>query len=212
MSTPRRTQRLAAQVPARTGARAEAQRARILEAARRCFSERGFHGAGMAAIAETADVSQGLIYRYFASKAEIIREITEAQREGRADTLERLADCDALVELLLDAIDAWRRDRAETDVFDPALFLEVSAEATRDADIAAMVSAQEQEVQADFAALAARSAAAHGTTLDARALQRRTMLLRCLIDGLLVYAIRDPAADRAELRAALREGLAALEL
>ena len=35
-------------------ARQEAQRARILEAARKCFSEQGFHGAGMSAIAREA--------------------------------------------------------------------------------------------------------------------------------------------------------------
>jgi TetR/AcrR family transcriptional repressor of uid operon len=206
------SQRLSAQVPARTGAKAEAKRACILEAARRCFSERGFHGAGMAAIAETAGISQGLIYRYFASKAEIIREITEAQREGRNEVLARLSSCGELLDLLIEAIDARRRGSAAQVEFDPALFLEVSAEATRDADIAATVSSQEQEMQADFAALVARSAAARGTTLDARELQRRTMLLRCLLDGLVVYALRDPAADRAELRAALHDGLAALGL
>ncbi|KFN48809.1 hypothetical protein P873_13435 [Arenimonas composti TR7-09 = DSM 18010] len=203
---------MSAPVPARSGSRAEAQRARILEAARRCFSERGFHGAGMAAIAETAGVSQGLIYRYFASKAEIIREITDSQREGRNEVLGRLADCGELVDLLLEAIDARRRGSGAPVEFDPALFLEVSAEATRDPDIAAMVSSQEQDMQADFAALVARTAAAKGRTLDPRALQQRTMLLRCLIDGVVVYAIRDPAADRAELRAALQDGLVALGL
>ena len=47
-------------------ARAQAQRNRILDAAQKCFAERGFHGAGMALIADTAQMSPGLIYRYFA--------------------------------------------------------------------------------------------------------------------------------------------------
>ena len=54
-----------------TGSRAEAQRERILAAAHKCFAERGFHAASMASIAETAEMSPGLIYRYFAGKAEI---------------------------------------------------------------------------------------------------------------------------------------------
>ena len=34
--------------------RATAQRNRILDAAQKCFAERGFHGASMASIADTA--------------------------------------------------------------------------------------------------------------------------------------------------------------
>ena len=63
--------------PAKATLRAEQQRARILDAARRCFSERGFQGASIAAIAEAAGMSQGLIYRYFTNKAAIVRAITD---------------------------------------------------------------------------------------------------------------------------------------
>ena len=42
---------------AKAKARQEAQRARILEAARGCFSEGGFHGTGMAAIAMVARIA-----------------------------------------------------------------------------------------------------------------------------------------------------------
>ena len=60
---------------------------RILDAARVCFSERGFHGASISAIAEVAGMSQGLIYRYFTNKAAIIRAITDEQREERREAL-----------------------------------------------------------------------------------------------------------------------------
>ena len=52
--------------------RAEAQRERILAAAQQCFIRRGFHAAGMAAIAEVAGMSPGLIYRYFRDKQEVL--------------------------------------------------------------------------------------------------------------------------------------------
>lgn len=197
----------------RNTVRAEAQRARILDAARRCFSERGFHGASIAAIADTAGMSQGLIYRYFTNKAAIIRAITDAQREGRAEALSTLADCGPLVDKLLDKIDAWRRQRDSVEgEFDPALFLEVTAEATRDADIAAVVSAQEQSISDDFAELVQRSAAARGRPLDADALAQRTVLVRCLIDGMILSCVRDPAADNARLRTSLRQALQELSL
>src|SRR3546814_5115905 len=49
-----------------------AQRERILCAAQKCFVEHGFHAASMASIAETAEMSAGLIYRYFENKNAII--------------------------------------------------------------------------------------------------------------------------------------------
>ena len=64
--------------------RAEAQRERILCAAQRCFIEYGFHAASMASIAETAQMSAGLMYRYFENKSAIVLAIIERQlQEGR---------------------------------------------------------------------------------------------------------------------------------
>ena len=85
-------------------ARQEAQRARILEAARKCFSEQGFHGAGMSAIAKEAGMSQGLIYRYFTNKAAIIQAITEEQRARRTEDLCAIGTFDDLVERLMDKL------------------------------------------------------------------------------------------------------------
>jgi AcrR family transcriptional regulator len=62
-------------VPRISAARREANRVRIVAAARRCFSRDGFHQTSMPAIAAAAGVSVGAPYRYFASKEEIILEI-----------------------------------------------------------------------------------------------------------------------------------------
>ena len=59
--------------------KADLQRDRILHAAQCCFIEHGFHAASMASIAATAEMSAGLIYRYFASKNEIIVAIIDRQ-------------------------------------------------------------------------------------------------------------------------------------
>ncbi|GAB2503638.1 TetR/AcrR family transcriptional regulator [Arenimonas alkanexedens] len=198
---------------AKVSARAEAQRARILGAARKCFSERGFHGASISAIAESAGISQGLIYRYFTNKAAIIHAITDEQREERREALDGIATCSELVDRLLEKIDAWREGgpgAACDGSFDAALFLEVSAEATRDADIAAVVTAQEPQLWIDFEALVRRSAEAAGTPLDMATVRRRTVVMRCLVDGLILCYVRDPAQDRDVLRQSMQEAVSVL--
>jgi AcrR family transcriptional regulator len=59
-------------MPRITIERREANRARIIAAARRCFARDGFHQTSMPDIAVEAGVSAGAPYRYFASKEEII--------------------------------------------------------------------------------------------------------------------------------------------
>lgn len=52
----------------------EAKRELILQAAIACFARDGFHKTKMSDIAEMAGVSDGLAYRYFSGKEEIVRE------------------------------------------------------------------------------------------------------------------------------------------
>jgi AcrR family transcriptional regulator len=59
----------------------ERQRANILDAAMRVFARSG-PSASMAEIAEAAGVSQGLAYRYFASKEEIYYALVERAMQG----------------------------------------------------------------------------------------------------------------------------------
>ncbi len=47
-------------------------RAAILDAARTLFTEKGYAGTTTAAIAERADIAEGTVFNYFASKAEIL--------------------------------------------------------------------------------------------------------------------------------------------
>ncbi|MBK8800914.1 MAG: DUF2087 domain-containing protein [Fibrobacteres bacterium] len=67
-------------------------KARILEAARAEFSERGFDGARVDTIAKRAEVNKALIYYYFKSKDELLQELLrgylEARREARSRILE----------------------------------------------------------------------------------------------------------------------------
>lgn len=62
----------------------DAQRERILNAARRCFLRDGFHATTMQALFADAGVSAGAFYGYFASKDDVILAIAE---EGLHDVV-----------------------------------------------------------------------------------------------------------------------------
>jgi len=61
-------------MPKVTDEHLEAKREIILHAAIACFARDGFHKTKMSDIAEMAGVSDGLAYRYFSGKEEIIQE------------------------------------------------------------------------------------------------------------------------------------------
>jgi AcrR family transcriptional regulator len=53
------------------------RREEILQASLHLFAEKGFHGTSMRDIARAADITEGLIYHYFASKRDLFRAIIE---------------------------------------------------------------------------------------------------------------------------------------
>jgi AcrR family transcriptional regulator len=69
---------------------AEARRNQILDGAARVFAEKGYHNATNKDIAEAAGVSYGMIYHYFANKADLLIGILNRldEMELRADQLE----------------------------------------------------------------------------------------------------------------------------
>jgi AcrR family transcriptional regulator len=191
-----------------SGERARAQRERILRAAKRCFVEHGFHAASMADIAKTAAMSAGLIYRYFDSKDAIVRAIVDRQIEEARELLDAIGSAEDLVAAILDHFERWSRPQDEE--MNAALFLEMAAEATRDARVAEVTRAADCLVRARLQEALRRSVRAEGGELDDASAERRVLALQCVIEGLLVRAVRQPDLDRATLRACLEEALAGL--
>jgi len=117
--------------------RAEARRATILETADRLFTERGFHGTGMAQIAAESGVKIGQIYRDFASKEDIVAALAE---QNVSSWLEEDVLSAAVAAGDLHAIRSWiRRFEGQDDKVDECrLMTEIVAEAGRNARIAAI--------------------------------------------------------------------------
>ncbi len=181
---------------------AEAQRNRILRAAEHCFIEHGFHAASIANISEKAGMSAGLIYRYFENKNAIILAIIDQQlKERRADIAKMRADFD-FVGRMEEMFACWQK--CDGSVMNPALFLEMSAEASREPQIAQALAQADKLTRADFREWLKSRAEAQGLEVSDQEVRMRAIALQCFIEGLLVRAIREPDRDMSELHSAVK--------
>lgn len=188
--------------PSKAESRTQQQRERILNAARSCFVKHGFNAASMAKIAEAAGMSPGLIYRYFDSKNAIILAIIEQQLEdARADIAALDPDTD-LVPVFQELFTRWQR--GDSELINPALLLEMTAEATRDPQIASALAAADRVTGAELSGWLKAMARGENRELPDRETEARSFLLRCLLGGLAVRAVREPDLDPAVLTEALR--------
>ena len=192
------------------GERAANQRERILSAAQTCFVKHGFHAAGMAAIAETAEMSPGLIYRYFENKSAIILAIIERQLEENRSKVCSLKSPADFVAAILAAFECWKK--ADPQEMNAALFLEMTAEATRDQHIADALHASDVAMRTRFAGWMSQPTAEGGLGLPPELARTRALSLQCFIEGLAIRAIREPELSSDELKPMIEQfitGLAA---
>jgi AcrR family transcriptional regulator len=186
-----------------SSSRADAQRDRILCAALKCFIEHGFHAASMASIADTAQMSAGLMYRYFENKNAIVLGIIERQLEEKRAVLRQLHSSSDIATGLLTAFERWCA--ADPDVMNPALFLEMSAEATRNPPLAEALRSFDAGMRMELQAWLGRDRELGGMGLPPGCAATRALSLQCFIDGLVLRSVRDPNVDRDQLRAAVHE-------
>ncbi|KGM57746.1 hypothetical protein N799_00780 [Lysobacter arseniciresistens ZS79] len=185
----------------KTQDRAEKQRGRILDAAQQCFIEHGFHGASIANIAETAGMSAGLIYRYFENKSAIILAIVDRQLQLLREDIRLNRRVDLAGEMVQNY---GRSCTADARGMNAALLLEISAEATRDPQVAAALDHYDATVRAALVDWLTRGTASGGHGLPAAVAPERALLLQCLFEGLKLRETREPQLDRQMLASALR--------
>lgn len=174
---------------------AERRRRQILDAAIACFRRRGFHQATMQEICAEANISAGALYRYFASKADIIAAIAEDTRGESDVAFIRTAEESGLMEALCTAGRDFFQKFAQGD---GALVAEILAEAIRDEEVAAPLRATDRR-SVELFTKAIKSAQTRGevdATLDAEIVADT---LFAAIEGIGVRRafLRDTDPDRA---------------
>ena len=87
------------------------------------------------------------------------------------------------------------------------LLLEISAEATRDPQIAIALDDYDGAVREALCEWLARSKPEGGYGLSDAAAPRRALMLQCLFEGLKMRETREPKLDRALLLEALQEAV-----
>lgn len=185
----------------RTTDRAEAQRNRILDAAEKAFINHGFHAAGMALIAAEAEMSPGLIYRYYAGKQDIILAIIERQLEDARTAICRLYSSTDMVQAMFDCYVNWRR--ADPGAMNAALFAETGAEATRNAALARAVAASDAATHAGLQRWMETPREQGGCGMAPTDADQGALALHCFMNGLAIQAIRQPDGDPDEIRAVI---------
>ena len=167
----------------------ECRRTRILDAAERCFVASGFHGARMSQIAKEAKMSPGHIYHYFESKERIIAEMVRTHSEDKKCMLDQFEEAgDRVVDQLIENLES--NVDSSTDPFWSALMLEITAEATRNPEIAATLRESDSEIKTRVL-----NCLKGGT--DKQELEMRLEILVALFQGLGIRNIVNPNLDKA---------------
>lgn len=155
----------------------------------------------MADIAKTAATSPGLMYRYFPGKEAIVLAIIERQLQERRAKIAELHASNDFASSLVRSFEQWRT--GDPGAMNVALFLEMSAEATRDRQTAAALRCSDLLTRADFKAWLGASPTKGGLGVR-KDLETRAILIQCVIEGLAIRAVREPDLDVVKLRPALR--------
>jgi AcrR family transcriptional regulator len=132
-----------------------ARREQILDAAVATFAAQGFQATGMAEVIAASGLSAGAVYRYFASKDQLIEAIVDRVLDEAAGRIERLfaeeapLDPGRAVGLVVTAV-ASIADRGPVDV--SRLAVQAWGEALRNPAVATVVGRAYRRLRAVFAA------------------------------------------------------------
>lgn len=181
--------------------RTQARCQQVLEAARLCFQEHGFHNASMATIAKTAGMSVGHIYHYFENKEAIIAAIVARDEAALQSRVQELAKQGDIFQAMVDRSDGGL-DRS-MDTSESALLMEILAEVLRSPRIAEIIHASDLVSRRELGALI-NKARPPGQTCSQESQAAQVELLLAVFEGLKIRAIRNPGLQRNAVLALLR--------
>ena len=175
----------------KTSSKHELRRAQIIECAQGEFEQKGFHGAGMSAIAKACGMSVGHMYHYFSSKEELIQGVVQAELDRQCQRTEELESLSPEM-ISSDAVEKVEMILTQNDnPFRTVLNFEMLAEAQRNPAVAQMQQETDRKIRERFA----RVLRAGGVDEP----ERRTELLLAFFAGLPSRALRHPEQERQSL-------------
>jgi TetR/AcrR family transcriptional regulator, transcriptional repressor of aconitase len=173
----------------------DARRNAILEAALACFARQGFHETTIQDIADEAGVSHGAIYRYFASKDQMVLAVAHRDRAARGRRFEAAARearaSRALAQALRTAAELQPGPEADLR---RRMSAQVLAEGVRNPEVNEAIRDTWGDVLGRMAAIVRRGQAAGelDPDLDPDAVAR---LLGAIHSGLVMHQAKEPGLD-----------------
>lgn len=181
-----------------------AQRAHLIDAAKRCFSRSGFDGTSTDAVRLEAKTSSGKLFHYFPNKQALIQAVVADNTSGTIEWLNALTGQQdaglALRQLLSDVV------AVAADPESRRLILEISAATARDATIATMSAEADRAMNEALSALIDRQDRPFALQRD-----HLVALLSTWIDGVFSRAAADPFFDPEMMTASMHSLLAILQ-
>ena len=138
-------------------------------------------------------MSPGLIYRYFENKNAIILAIIERQLHDSRAGIEALNHGSDLGARLAEVF--AKLQVAGEEFMNPALYLEMSAQASRDPQIAQALGESDQAMRGELSAWLSKASGVEDQPADMLDVEPRALVLQCLFEGLVVRAVREPRLD-----------------
>jgi AcrR family transcriptional regulator len=174
----------------------EANRARILQAARKVFGERGFHAASIEEIADEAGLSNGAIYYNFESKGDLFFALLDERLDERIDRMRRTigqqAGADSPAAALADEARDATRSLKESREW-RLLLLEFVVHAARTPTLAPKLKAQKRRLRAALAELLEQRLGEHGIAPPIP-IDELSLAATGLANGLAVEELADPGS------------------
>jgi AcrR family transcriptional regulator len=169
----------------------QARRDQILQAARSCFVDRGYHPTRMEDIASAAGLSKGGVYFHFQSKQEVFDALVQEEFDSSMQMLKSVTDSTAPVAEKMQILGKFFLESFSSNADAPRFFIVMGEMGLRDEKLAAKL----LEMQSAFIDQVARlidQGVAEGMLkpVDSKAI---AALLKALLDGVEgLQAIRYP--------------------